>query len=187
MKIEQLAKALVNTQTHEEAAEKKEAARLKREPFKTNVEPFDASTYDNLKGWSEPKGAYILLEKKFYEYGMNMNGAIRYTLHTMTIGSRPDQIEKLRYNVQVKGMRILHWGKFPKVNDADPRQAALARSHVNPETGICAYDALEAAIRSHGANDTTKKDKEIDELKAKLAAATAKAEKAAKGDKAISA
>ncbi len=185
MKIEALARALASSQTHEDAAEKKEAARLKQEPFKTNVEPFSPTTYDNLKGWQEPKGAYILLEKKYYEYGMNLGGAIRYTTHTMNIGSRPDQLEKLRYNVQAKGMRILHWGKFPKINDSDPRQAALARAHVNPETGISAYDALEKAIRNYIGTDSSKKDKEIDELKEKLRIANEKAAKAAKNDKTI--
>lgn len=180
MKIEAIAKALSQSQSDEEASQEKEKLRLKKPPFKTNIEPFSPTTLDNLKGWKEPNGAYILLEKKYYEYGRNADGAIKFTTHTMWIGTRPDQIEKLRYNVQAKGMRILHWGKFPKLNSPDPREAQLAKAHVNPESGRNAYDLLENAINGFINTDPAKTQKRIDDLEAKLAVAEARAELKAK-------
>jgi hypothetical protein len=185
VKIEQLAKALSDSQVEEDASKKKEALRLAKEPFKTKIEPSSEKTLEQLRGWIPPKGggAYILLEKKFYEWGGTSDGSIAYTLYTMFINSRPDQIEKLRYNVQVKGMRIIHWDNFPTLNDSNLKQAQLARAHVNPESGVSAYDSLLIAINNHTKGDSITKDNKISELEEKLKAANAKAEKAAKGEK----
>jgi len=185
VKIDQLAKAISDSQQENELADKKEALRMAKEPFKTKIEPSSKETLDNLRGWVPPKGggAYILLEKKYREWGGTSDGTVQYTLCTMFINSRPDQIEKLRYNVQVKGMRIIHWDNFPTLNDPNLRQAQLARAHINPESGISAYDALLIAINNHTKGDSITKDNRISELEEKLKAANAKAEKAAKGEK----
>lgn len=155
--IEAITKALAAQSKDDERAAEKEAQRLKRPPFKTLIEPFSPKTLDELRGWSPPGGvtgddAYILLEKKMIEKGDRAPDTIVYSLHVMLVGSRPEQFEKLRYNVKVKGMKIIHWDRFPKMNDSNPRRQKLAAAHFNPQDGKCAYDKLEEYVKSFAYN-----------------------------------
>jgi len=173
--LDSLAKVLVDDQKAVEAGEKKEKARLALKPFVTKVEPISKQTLDNLKGWREPQGAYVLYEKKYREWGQDKNGEVTFSTHTLLIGVRPDQGAKIEWYVRAKGMRVIHWGNFPKINDADPKRAAIAKQHVDPATGVCKFDELEAILMRLIGTDTSTKDIEMNDLKAKLAAAEKKA------------
>lgn len=155
--IETLIKALANQSSDDGKAAEKEAKRLEKEPFKTLIDPFSPKTLDELKGWNPPGGisgedAYILFEKKMIEKGDRAPDTIVYSLHVMLVGSRPEQFEKVRYNVKVKGMKIIHWDRFPKINDSNPRRQKLAAAHFNPQNGKCAYDMLEEYVKSFAYN-----------------------------------
>lgn len=152
--IETLAKAVASQDRDDDLAAKKEKNRQKLEPFKTKIEPYSKKTLDELKGWKPPGGvsgddAYILFEKKMIERGDRAPDTIVYTLHVLLVGSRPEQAEKIRYNVEQKGMKIIHWDRFPKVSDSNPRRKKLADMHFNPQTGKCAYDMLEEVIKHY--------------------------------------
>jgi len=149
--IDTIAKALTSQSKDDAKAEQKENRRMKLAPFKTRYEPFSAKTLDELRGWQPPGGvsgedAYILFEKKSIERGDIAPDTIIYNLHPMLVGSRPEQKEKIRYNVEQKGMKIIHWDRFPKVNDSNPFRARLAAMHYNPQTRMSAYDTLEAIL-----------------------------------------
>lgn len=149
--VENLASAIVKQDKAASRDSEREKERLALKPFETKFQVYHKDTINELKGWRPPSGddAYILFEKKFIERGDTDTNKIKYTLHIMKVGSRPDQIEKLRYNVTVKGMRILHYDRFPKMNDSVAGRARLAKMHFNPTTNSTAYDTLEAAILKH--------------------------------------
>lgn len=178
-----LAKAVVKEENELKLGDQREKARLKLEPFKTRYAPFSKETEDELKGWQPPSDgtAYILLEKKYLDHADGGEPKIRYNLYTMRVGSRPEQLEKLRCNVQVKGMRILHWDRFPNINDKDAKRAQMAKMHFDPSRNMTAYEILEAALIGYATNSPSalamkmsEKDDEIAALKKKLADAEKK-------------
>ncbi|TXH49866.1 MAG: hypothetical protein E6Q97_21440 [Desulfurellales bacterium] len=184
--VENLASAIVKQDKAASRDSDREKERLALKPFETKFQVYHKDTINELKGWRPPSGddAYILFEKKFIERGDTDTNQIKYTLHIMKVGSRPDQLEKLRYNVDVKGMRILHYDRFPKTNDPIASRARLAKMHFNPQENRTAYEALEAAILRHVRDSKSNtavfsetKKKSDDVLKEKLEARRAKEEK----------
>jgi hypothetical protein len=164
-----------------------EVERLKKEPFKTLV-PHDQlreGTVDELRGWREPKGAYILMEKRQFFIQPDASIKVTYNLHTLNVEERPEQIHQVRYYM-TKGARVIHWAHFPKLNDEDPMKARKARAHSGPH-GRNPWDELEAALISiMRGNPSWKEEKaklenEKNALEAKLQAALAEKAKAPKG------
>lgn len=190
-----LAKAVVDEEESRKTGQKKELARMARAPFETLYQPSHEQIVGQLRGWSPPPDdqAYILLEKKFIERGDNNKDEIRYTLYTMLVGNRPDQIERLRYNLMVKGMRVLHYDRFPRYNDPIPKRAELAKMHYNRTIGKTMYDSLEEAIKNMVAGNfedykirtealIADQQAKIDDLTKKLAEKRSK-DKGGEGDK----
>lgn len=188
--LDTIAKAIASQDKDESIQEKKEGRRLSLEPFQTKFKPFSDKTLDELRGWKPPSGddAYILFEKKMIERGDRAPDTIVYTLHVMLVGSRPDQLEKLRYNMEVKGMKILHYDRFPKMNDSNARRARLASMHFDPQRQQTAYDVLEQAVLRHATGEKSEMAERLAEMEAQNADLKAKLEKkrvveASKSDK----
>ena len=188
--LDTIAKAIASQDKDESLQEQKESRRLKMAPFQTKFAPFSEKTLDELRGWRPPNGddAYILFEKKMIERGDRAPDTIVYTLHVMLVGSRPDQFEKLRYNMEVKGMKIIHYDRFPKINDSNAVRARLAAMHFDPQRQQTAYDALEDLILRYANDDKTSLAEKLAEAEAQNADLRSKLEKkrvaeAAKGDR----
>jgi len=164
----------MNTETENTPViNKREIARLAKEPFKTMARVIENETIDQLKGWIEPRFAYVLFEMPCnHAIG---NGEFRrgFTLVTMNVEHRPEQVERFYYLTR-KGARPLHYGNFPKSNDGNPERAKKVRMHTGP-SGVSPWDELARVVKSQLTKDdgnTALKEKAVG-LEAKLAEARA--------------
>ena len=166
----------MNNQTNNpvtDAALKREANRLEKQPFQTMAKVVEPETMNQLKGWSEPRHAYILLEMPCFHALPGGDFKRGYTLTTMNVENRPEQIERFYYLTR-KGARPLHFGNFPTHNDPNPERAKKAKYHTGP-SGISPWQELAKVVRSQITRDsgnTDLREKAIG-LEAKLAEARA--------------
>lgn len=111
-------------QEREEAAQvKKEEARLKKQPFKTMVEP-SPEVVEELRGWKEPRKAYVLMEMR--KYDLNNDRWYR-GLATLDVDGRPEREEAIRYYINNKAGKILHYANFPSFDSPIQEHVAKAR------------------------------------------------------------
>lgn len=108
----------------------REELRLEQPPFQTMVPTKDLhpDTVDALRGWRPPRGAYVLFEKKQYNVVRDEPHRVGGGLFTLWLEERPEQWGKIPY-YKDKGFRVIHYGKFPKLNDPDVARAKKARAH----------------------------------------------------------
>ena len=163
------------TRPDESTLSKRDLVRLKKEPFITMVKPRSAETIDQLRGWTPPRGAYVLLENVVKHLSANADPRIGTSLISHNVDNRPDhQGWKLR-EYQRKGATVLHYGNFPKTNDPIEAKSAKAQLYSGPGKKN-PWDALEQEVKEiMRANpgiqeELVTKSQEVDELKAKLAA-----------------
>lgn len=109
-------------------------------------------TLHYLKGWRRPKFAFILWEKTEYHVKERRWGT---GLFQMPVESRPDIGSKIQ-QYKRKGYKIIDYGNFPKLNDADPQRAAHARHHSGAD-GRNPWDILERDVLRE-LQDTSQKD-----------------------------
>ena len=137
-------------------------------------------TLDYLKGWKRPQHAYVLFEKREIHLGKDMNYRLGTGLMTLNLEARPEQESKLNYYVFKKRFRIIDYGNFPKITDANPARAAKARMY-SGHNGANPWDSMEQAILGiMGTNPNWREEKakyeqEKSGMAAKLAAAEARA------------
>jgi hypothetical protein len=157
----------------EKLALEKEANRLKGEPYKTMVPPLEQSTLDDLKGWKQPRYAYVLFESRQWSVKTEKWGRSTFTLN---VDARPDQLEKIDYYLN-KGFRVIDYGSFPKSNSEDSRvQARVALYRSGPESPN-PWDTLKARLdREINKVDSTVIVKERDDIQAKYEKAMAENE-----------
>lgn len=141
--------------------------------YKTMVEPHPDSE-KNLLGWRRPKTAYVLLEIPQYNIIADGVRTVGKGLVTVNAESRADVINQVEIYIN-KGGRILDYGNFPKLTDANPARASKARLY-SQGSGMEPWGALEKFCRMKVEGDLRadhEKDlmkQEIDALKAKLQA-----------------
>ena len=104
-------------------------------------------TLKYLTDWKPPPHAYVLFEKRQIHLGQNMKYTAGTGLCCINFEARPEQEQKLNYYVIKKRFRLIDWGNFPKLNDANPARAARARMYSGSD-GRNPWDILEQAIIS---------------------------------------
>lgn len=141
-------------------------------------------TLRDLTGWTPPSHAYVMFEKKEWVMGQDQKRRRTWSIGLINVENRPEQIGKLQYYVVQKGYRLIDWGNFPKLNDADTKRARKARLYSGPN-GENPWDALEASCRSYSEmNPNWREEKSALEEKLKIAEErAARAEAKAKGGK----
>ena len=129
----------------------KEEIRLQKESFQTMAKVIEKETIDQLRGWKPPTHAYILFEMPCM-YGVGA-GEFRkgFTLCTMNLENRPEQKERFYYHTR-KGARPIHFGNFPRHDDADPRRAQKARMHTGPDH-VNPWDDMARLVKAQMARD----------------------------------
>lgn len=150
----------------------KERERLAAPPFPTFAAPLHPEATDELRGWTPPRGAYVMLESPKIHL---LPGAVKRPgagLTFVDVSSAPDQQTLIEYYIR-KGGRVLHWGNFPKNNSDNAKDKELAQMHRN------AWDNLEVFLRgkladAENAARAKRLEDENDALKRKLAEAEAK-------------
>lgn len=136
-------------------------------------------TLNYLKGWKKPQHAYVLFEKREIHLGKDMNYRLGTGLMTLNLEARPEQESKLNYYVFKKRFRIIDYGNFPKLNDANPSRASKARMY-SGHNGANPWDSMEQSILGiMGTNPNWREEKakyeaEKSGLAAKLAAEEAR-------------
>lgn len=146
----------------------------------TKVEP-SPEVKKMLETWREPRFAYVLFETKVRNFSKDSSGnfpsepTIQRSTMTLNVESRPDVGAKLNYYLR-KGYKIIHWGNFPKTNDAIPSRAQMVRLHSGAK-GENPWDSLaqELAALSRQTNHDWQNEKSA--LEDKLAKALAAVEK----------
>lgn len=141
--------------------------------FKTMVKPNHPDTIANLTGWKEPKGAYVLLEVP--QYNIKKDGVIERGMGLTTVNA--ESRAQMQHHVDIyiaKGGRVLHYGNFPRMNDASPKRAEKAYQYSEGK-GVNPWDALEAHVKMRMTGDVqaikqiASLEDEVNALKAKLA------------------
>jgi len=156
-----------------EAAKKRESQRLAKEPFKTMAKVVEEETLNLLKGWTEPRHAYVLMEMPCMHAMPGGDFKRGYTLTIMNVEHRPEQIERFYYLTR-KGARPIHFGNFPTHTDQNPERAKKAKYHTGP-SGVSPWEELARVVRSQLSRDSGNvdlKEKTVG-LEAKLAEARA--------------
>jgi hypothetical protein len=149
-----------------------EKMRLAKGAFPTMVAPLADETVDELRGWREPAGAYVMLESTKIHL---MPGALKRVgtgLTFVDVSEVPDQQTKIEFYIR-KGGRILHWGKFPKATSPDAKDKEKAQIHNN------AWDRLEVFLKqklidSENQGRVKVLEAEVDALRRKVAENDAK-------------
>lgn len=157
--LQQALAEAVGQETNAKVAADREAERLKKEPFKTMVKPTHEETVDALRGWVEPRGAYVLFERKKYLIQQDTSIRVGWGIKTLWLEDRPEQSEKIRY-YQSKGYKIIHYAKFPSLNDENPKRRERALMY-SQGTGINPWDEIKKLCEREIRGDS--------ELRAKLA------------------
>jgi hypothetical protein len=149
--------------------------------YQTMVTPLN-ETRQQLVGFTKPDFAYVLFEKKEWhlkEGGYKVPGV---GLMTLNVEGRPEQTHQIDIYLK-KGYRIIDYGNFPRLDDARPSRAAKARLY-SQGAGINPWDELEKHIKNVGLNydpsarqRLEESEKEVADLKARVAALSAKDEK----------
>lgn len=160
---------------------------MKEYPVKPEVAArVKPETLEYLKGWRKPVYAYVLWEKLEYHVKENRWGT---GLFQMPVESRPDVGMKIQ-QYKRKGYKIIDYGNFPKLNDANPARAQHARHH-SGANGTNPWDVLEKDIlqelNESGRRDNLEVEKrtlegKVAELQAALLAKNQPAEKESKED-----
>jgi hypothetical protein len=154
-----------------------ETKKTEKPVHKTMIEPHPDSI-PNLTGWKRPAHAFVLLEVP--QRNIIKDGEYSYSKGLLTINaeSRAEVMHQVEAYIG-KGGRVLDYGNFPKLNDANPRRAEKARIY-GQGSGQNPWDTLEHALRVKMSPDSNRqeqilaKDAEINALKAKLAEIEAK-------------
>lgn len=156
----------------------KEEARKQKAPFETMLAPIQAEAIEELRGWKPPNGAYVLFERPYYDV---KSESIRYCLSTWNVHHRPDQIGKIQFFIS-KGFRPIHYGKFPSASS--PSIAVQNRVKLYSGEGANPWSVLAHELdKQMQRRDVNKLESENSDLKAKLAAAEARAAKTAAKEK----
>lgn len=105
--------------------------RLQKPVHKTRYKPSNEQVENALKGWRPPLNyAYILFERWRIEIVAEGDKAITYGTFVMDVEGRPEQISKVEFYVR-KGFRILDWGNFHYLSDANKESAKKAAMYNN--------------------------------------------------------
>lgn len=144
--------------------------RLQKPPYKTRYKPSNPETVNALRGWTPPKHAYVLFERWKIELLSEGERIITHGAFVFNVEGRPDQTPKIEFYVR-KGFRILDWGNFHYLTDANKESAKLAAMYDS------AWAKLEADLL-HIANttDIRAENKELREEKDALLAKIAEYE-----------
>lgn len=158
-----------------------EVRRLQKPIYKTKYKPSNEQVENALRGWRPPMtSAYILFERWRIEIIGEGEKIVTYGTFVMDVEGRPEQISKVEFYVR-KGYRILDWGNFHYLADADKESAKKAAMYNN------AWATLEEDLkRIAEANDIRAENvslkSENDALQAKIAEYEAKLAKGRKGE-----
>lgn len=121
----------VDLEALQRAGATREEKRLLKDPFPTMSEVINNDTLDELRGWKEPQGAYVLFESRVR--ALSAEGAVlRNSLFTLRCEDKPEVVDKIYYYTR-KGYRPIHYANFPEANDPNPARAQKVKLHMGSD------------------------------------------------------
>lgn len=168
----------VRTDIHDRPLPPRDLKRLAKPAFVTRCTPSTPEVEDALRGWAEPSHAYILFERWSMELNEDRERVRSNRLFIFNVEHRPEIFHRIEFFVR-KGFRILHWGRFPRMDDSNKERMKLAAMHQNAWVHL-ESDLERLANQVNVKVENEKLMSENDALKKKLAEYEAKRSAASK-------
>lgn len=121
----------------------KEEERLKKEPFETMIRVNEPEVLDELRGWKPPNHAYVLFKRRMYDV---KEERVRWTLATLNVDTRPEQMPRIEFYVFKKGFKVIHWGNFPRADSNNIQHQQKVKLYSEGK-GINKWALLEAQLQ----------------------------------------
>jgi len=125
----------------------------------------------------EPSYAYVALEKPKHYVEMAGNRAktaqLKYQIRYIRLDGHPDQLWKIKQNLENDGQKLITWGKFPQVNDGNKRNQQLLLLH-RDNYGFTPWDYIDNYLKNFIKRNTgnqaqlKRMEDEVEQLRAEL-------------------
>jgi hypothetical protein len=157
---------VVLDETEPEALAEPTPIQVKKSVYHVPKARVRAATKEQLKGWTPPKGAYVLFEvmkKKLLPGGAHK---VEPGLLLILLEHRPRQSEAINRVLREKpGARVIDYGNFPSLNDPSPARRRQAKMHTGPD-GVCDYTRMEHFVAGLIARENSPDAQLLQQIKA---------------------